>query len=227
MAGSFEGTPGTLGEQLVAALEAGQAAGGDRRGKVSAALLVVQDEAYPSLDLRMDEHADPVAELRRIYDLYIALPYLKDLHPARTWPPDADPRSLRGCMACIGPRNGLPGQDVCEWDRDQISDDGERKDHHRGNDICRQFSGDPERENDADEPDRLVDELEEQNGHELEGGPQTKDGKKGKGDKGTAEHPIGAGITRIVKHGMRRIGSQDHQQPEPSADDNGPDVHHL
>ena len=85
MAESFERTRGPLAERLVAALEAGQAAGGDRRGKVSAALLVVKDEAYPYLDLRVDEHADPVAELRRIFDLYVTLPYLNDLHPGRTW----------------------------------------------------------------------------------------------------------------------------------------------
>ena len=85
MAASFEATRGRLAERLVAALEAGQAAGGDRRGKVSAALLVVGDEEYPHLDLRVDEHADPVAELRRIFDLYTALPYLDDLHPRRTW----------------------------------------------------------------------------------------------------------------------------------------------
>ena len=104
MAGSFEGTPGALGERLVAALEAGQAAGGDRRGKVSAALLVVQDEAYPSLDLRVDEDADPVAELRRIYDLYVALPYLGDLHPGRTWPsivvPPTPPDPVRASGGC-------------------------------------------------------------------------------------------------------------------------------
>lgn len=45
-------------------LEAGQAAGGDKRGKQSAALKVYNTEAYPWLDLRVDEHRNPVAELR-------------------------------------------------------------------------------------------------------------------------------------------------------------------
>ncbi len=85
MSGAFEATHGSLGERLLAALEAGQAAGGDKRGKVSAALLVVGDREYPVLDLRVDEHHRPVAELRRIFDLYTALPYLDDLHPRRTW----------------------------------------------------------------------------------------------------------------------------------------------
>jgi uncharacterized Ntn-hydrolase superfamily protein len=83
--GAFEATQGALGERLLVALEAGQAAGGDRRGKVSAALLVVGDREYPVLDLRVDEHPRPVVELRRIFDLYTALPYLDDLRPKRTW----------------------------------------------------------------------------------------------------------------------------------------------
>ena len=47
------------------ALEAGQRAGGDMRGKQSAALKVVGTEAYARVDLRVDEHPEPVAELRR------------------------------------------------------------------------------------------------------------------------------------------------------------------
>ena len=86
MADAFERTPGPLAERLLVALEAGQAIGGDRRGKVSAALLVVKDEEYPCVDLRVDEHKRPVAELRRIFNIYKALPYLDDLHPRRAWP---------------------------------------------------------------------------------------------------------------------------------------------
>jgi uncharacterized Ntn-hydrolase superfamily protein len=85
MAEAFEAAQGALSERLLVALEAGQAAGGDKRGKVSAALLVVRDEEYPYIDLRVDEHAEPVVELRRIFDIYTALPYLDDLHPKRRW----------------------------------------------------------------------------------------------------------------------------------------------
>jgi uncharacterized Ntn-hydrolase superfamily protein len=85
MAGAFETARGPLGERLLLALEAGQAAGGDRRGRASAALLVVRDEEYPYVDLRVDEHSAPVAELRRIFGIYMCLPYLSDLHPRRTW----------------------------------------------------------------------------------------------------------------------------------------------
>ena len=55
-------------ERLIAALEAGEAAGGDKRGKQSAALLVHSTEEYPELSLRVDDHAEPLAELRRLYD---------------------------------------------------------------------------------------------------------------------------------------------------------------
>jgi len=85
MSGAFGAAQGPLGERLLIALEAGQAAGGDKRGKVSAALLVVGDREYPILDLRVDEHPRPVVELRRIFDIYTALPYLDDLRPGRTW----------------------------------------------------------------------------------------------------------------------------------------------
>jgi uncharacterized Ntn-hydrolase superfamily protein len=55
-------------ERLIAALAAGDAAGGDKRGKQAAALLVYTTEDYPALDLRVDDHAEPIAELRRLYD---------------------------------------------------------------------------------------------------------------------------------------------------------------
>jgi uncharacterized Ntn-hydrolase superfamily protein len=55
-------------ERLLAALEAGEAAGGDKRGKQSAALLIHSTEAYPQLSLRVDDHAEPLAELRRLYE---------------------------------------------------------------------------------------------------------------------------------------------------------------
>jgi uncharacterized Ntn-hydrolase superfamily protein len=54
-------------ERLIAALAAGEAAGGDKRGKQAAALLTCTTESYPALDLRVDDHEDPIAELRRLY----------------------------------------------------------------------------------------------------------------------------------------------------------------
>jgi uncharacterized Ntn-hydrolase superfamily protein len=75
MARAFVETDGSLAERLLAALDAGQEAGGDRRGKQSAALLVVKDKGgYGGfndrfVDLRVDEHPDPIKELIRIYQL--------------------------------------------------------------------------------------------------------------------------------------------------------------
>jgi len=67
MAQAFESSlEGDLAERLMNALEAGQGAGGDRRGKVSAALLVVG--IRPTLDLRVDRHCEPVVELRRMFE---------------------------------------------------------------------------------------------------------------------------------------------------------------
>jgi uncharacterized Ntn-hydrolase superfamily protein len=55
-------------ERLIAALAAGDAAGGDKRGKQAAALLIHGTEDYPFLSLRADDHDNPLAELRRLYD---------------------------------------------------------------------------------------------------------------------------------------------------------------
>jgi uncharacterized Ntn-hydrolase superfamily protein len=52
--------------RLIAALKAGEAAGGDKRGKQSAALLIHGSEEWSALDLRVDDHVDPLAELERL-----------------------------------------------------------------------------------------------------------------------------------------------------------------
>jgi len=78
MAQAFENTKGELAERLMAALEAGESAGGDARGKQSAALLVVRkgggyggfDDRY--IDLRVDDHPEPVKELRRLLTMKLA-----------------------------------------------------------------------------------------------------------------------------------------------------------
>ncbi|MFB0513961.1 MAG: DUF1028 domain-containing protein [Candidatus Bathyarchaeia archaeon] len=71
MAQTFENSKDDLAERLLKALEAGQEAGGDRRGKASAALFVVDKKPLPTrpfVDLRVDEHPNPVAELRRVWE---------------------------------------------------------------------------------------------------------------------------------------------------------------
>jgi uncharacterized Ntn-hydrolase superfamily protein len=59
-----EGLP--FPQRLLAAMRAGEAAGGDKRGKQSAALLIYGEEEWSDLDLRVDDHADPLAELERL-----------------------------------------------------------------------------------------------------------------------------------------------------------------
>ncbi len=58
-----------LSQAILLALEAGQAAGGDKRGKQSAALLVASPDPRMYHNLRVDDHPDPVRELRRIYQV--------------------------------------------------------------------------------------------------------------------------------------------------------------
>ena len=58
-----------LAERLLAALAAGEAAGGDKRGKQSAALRIQGPEVYAQLDMRVDDHADPIPELMRLYQV--------------------------------------------------------------------------------------------------------------------------------------------------------------
>ena len=53
-------------QRLIAAMQAGEAAGGDKRGKQSAALIIFGDEDWSDLDLRVDDHPDPLAELARL-----------------------------------------------------------------------------------------------------------------------------------------------------------------
>src|SRR5437660_2399996 len=53
-------------QRLIAAMKAGEAAGGDKRGKQSAALLIHGEADWPDLDLRVDDHTDPLAELSRL-----------------------------------------------------------------------------------------------------------------------------------------------------------------
>jgi uncharacterized Ntn-hydrolase superfamily protein len=76
MAKSFQESKGDLGKRLIAALQAGQDAGGDSRGMQSAALLIVREgwgyggynDRYR--DLRVDDHTEPIKELKRVYDLH-------------------------------------------------------------------------------------------------------------------------------------------------------------
>jgi uncharacterized Ntn-hydrolase superfamily protein len=86
LAETFEGARGTLADRLFAALSAGQDAGGDSRGQQSAALLVVKSRGgYAGfndryVDLRVDDHPQPIAELGRILDIHKLLMFKTQPH---------------------------------------------------------------------------------------------------------------------------------------------------
>ena len=108
LAQTFAATAGRpLGERLVECLAAAQAAGGDSRGQQSAALLVAErDGGYAGLsdtliDLRVDDHVDPVGELARLYRMHRAL---FGVTPRADWLPvdDALAGELRERLARLG-----------------------------------------------------------------------------------------------------------------------------
>lgn len=75
-----------LEARLMSALEAGRDAGGQHGGQHSSALVVYRNQEYPLVDLRVDEHDEPIAELRRVFDLY--RPQI-EYYETRPWQPDA------------------------------------------------------------------------------------------------------------------------------------------
>jgi len=72
-----------LPERLLRALEAGQEAGGDRHGRQSAGIRVVHTEDYPYCDLRVDDHPDPIAELRRVFTVFQREEPFRQMMPRR------------------------------------------------------------------------------------------------------------------------------------------------
>ncbi len=114
LAETFEAARGPLAERLVAALAAGQAAGGDSRGQQSAALTVVRvgggyagfNDRY--IDLRVDDHPTPIDELRHllsIHNLYFLPARPEDIVPLDT----AMVRELQSILARAGYRQAAPG----------------------------------------------------------------------------------------------------------------------
>ncbi len=96
MAKTFESAGNDLAGRLLTALDAGQAAGGDSRGKQSAALLVVREGGGyggnndRSLDLRVDDHPEPIKELIRLRELHTL--YFGETRPENIVPVDGDVR---------------------------------------------------------------------------------------------------------------------------------------
>jgi uncharacterized Ntn-hydrolase superfamily protein len=98
MARAFEADPTLpLAARLVEALAAGEAAGGEFRPVCSAALLVVHRESFPFVDLRVDDHAQPIAELLRLWRAYepeAELYVLRANDPGSAAPPAPRPGAI-------------------------------------------------------------------------------------------------------------------------------------
>ena len=120
LAATFEGTAGEpLSERLLACLAAAESAGGDRRGRQSAALLVVRtDGGYGrtsdvAVDLRVDDHPEPIGELERIYRIH---DLLFGQTPDEGWLDVGDElaEEIRGHLAALGYEGDL-GDALAAW----------------------------------------------------------------------------------------------------------------
>lgn len=90
-ASAFEASAGQpLVKRFLAALKAGEAAGGDKRGRQSAAILIHDREEYPLIDIRVDDHADPLTELARLE----AVTHVRYLHYRKVMPSRANPHGI-------------------------------------------------------------------------------------------------------------------------------------
>jgi uncharacterized Ntn-hydrolase superfamily protein len=121
LAETFMASAGSpLAERLLASLAAGQQAGGDRRGQQSASLLVVREgggyggRSDRLVDLRVDEHATPIAELERIYTVHRTL---FGSTPRARWLPvdDALRREVEQRLAALGYRGGTVAEAFTTW----------------------------------------------------------------------------------------------------------------
>ncbi|MDQ3555452.1 MAG: DUF1028 domain-containing protein [Gemmatimonadota bacterium] len=135
MARAFEEAEGAgrpFGERLLAALKAGQAAGGDRRGRQGAGLLIVKpeggygggDDRYA--DLRVEDHVEPILELERVYGVWMSLFHPEDhFLPGGTQPiaAPAGPHvcALRELLARAGHGTGPGSETFCAFDEATIT----------------------------------------------------------------------------------------------------------
>lgn len=105
MAAAFRASAGQpLDERLMRAMEAADAAGGDKRGRQSASLRIQGEEAYPALDLRVDEHPYPVPDLRRVLEIArLQLVPFVDGMPRRGARPGPAPEAVTSMLALSPP----------------------------------------------------------------------------------------------------------------------------
>lgn len=105
MAAAFRASAGQpLDERLMRAMEAADAAGGYKRGRQSASLRIQGEEAYPALDLRVDEHPYPVPDLRRVLEIArLQLVPFVDGMPRRGARPGPAPEAVTSMLALSPP----------------------------------------------------------------------------------------------------------------------------
>jgi uncharacterized Ntn-hydrolase superfamily protein len=105
MGRAFESTPGELAEKLFAALQAGDAAGGDSRGKQSASMLVVRKGGGRNINndrylyINVDDNPQPIPELRRLLNLNLGLLYQEKVGRLRTAGKDREARDAAAKVA--------------------------------------------------------------------------------------------------------------------------------
>lgn len=126
MAEAYETTDGGLPEQLLAALQAGNEAGGDQRGEQSAAMYVVKPEGgYDGkndrwIDVRVDDHEDPIDELERVFRLYdVTLLEREEPDDLRVLEGDTAEAVLE-TLADLEFYDGTPGPDFGEDEREAL-----------------------------------------------------------------------------------------------------------
>lgn len=89
-----------IAERLLLAMEAGETAGGDKRGRQSAAMQVASRDSYPDLDLRVDDHPNPLAELRRLHGVWHGyLRHFRRFLPGRDHPGVFDRAVIQSAIA--------------------------------------------------------------------------------------------------------------------------------
>ncbi|MFW5937737.1 MAG: DUF1028 domain-containing protein [Halanaeroarchaeum sp.] len=126
MADAYETTDGGLPEKLLAALQAGNEAGGDKRGEQSAAMYVAKPEGgYDGkndrwIDVRVDDHEDPIDELERVFRLYdVTLLEREDPEELRALEGDTA-EAVLDALAGLGFYDGTPGTEFGENERDAL-----------------------------------------------------------------------------------------------------------